>query len=76
MYCKNCGKEINNDAEFCPYCGSSTNANNNIPNMNNQNNNPADTGSAGWAVLGFFFPIVGFGVILNLKMRRWLVKVL
>lgn len=67
MYCKNCGKEINNDAEFCPYCGSSTNANNNIPNMNNQNSNPADTGSAGWAVLGFFIPIVG--LILYLVWR-------
>lgn len=21
MYCANCGKEINNTASFCPYCG-------------------------------------------------------
>lgn len=21
MYCKNCGKEINNDVSFCPFCG-------------------------------------------------------
>ncbi len=21
MYCKNCGKEINDEARFCPYCG-------------------------------------------------------
>ncbi len=21
MFCKNCGKEINDDASFCPYCG-------------------------------------------------------
>ena len=69
MYCKNCGKEINNDAEFCPYCGDSTNENNNIPNMTkqNQSTNPSDTGSAGWAVLGFCFPIVG--LILYLVWR-------
>lgn len=23
-YCKNCGKQIEDDAKFCPYCGSST----------------------------------------------------
>lgn len=23
MYCKNCGKEIEDDSSFCPYCGSS-----------------------------------------------------
>ena len=69
MYCKNCGKEINNDAEFCPYCGTSTNENNNIPNMTkqNQSTNPSDTGSAGWAVLGFFVPLVG--LILYLVWR-------
>jgi endogenous inhibitor of DNA gyrase (YacG/DUF329 family) len=22
MFCSNCGKEVNNDAVFCPYCGS------------------------------------------------------
>lgn len=21
MYCKHCGKEIDNEAEYCPYCG-------------------------------------------------------
>lgn len=25
MYCKNCGKEIEDDSSFCPYCGSSVN---------------------------------------------------
>lgn len=25
MYCKNCGKEIDNNAAYCPVCGVSTN---------------------------------------------------
>ena len=24
MYCRNCGKEINGVASFCPYCGAKT----------------------------------------------------
>ena len=24
MFCKNCGKEINDDALFCPHCGAKT----------------------------------------------------
>ena len=64
MYCKNCGKEINNDVEFCPYCGTSTNEK---TTLTNQNTNPSDTGSAGWAVLGFFVPLVG--LILYLVWR-------
>ena len=32
MLCKNCGKEINNDASFCPYCGAAANAGNAVNN--------------------------------------------
>lgn len=46
MYCVNCGKEIDNDFLFCPYCGynlgekfnNTNNINNNFEN-NNQNDN-------------------------------------
>ena len=36
MYCSNCGKEINDNAIFCPYCGFNKNDKN---NFNGQNNN-------------------------------------
>ena len=37
------------------------------PNYNPQ---PADTGSFGWAVLGFFFPIVGLILFLVWKSEK------
>ena len=42
MFCRKCGKEINDDAKFCSGCGASNDSNNvntfNIPNnMNNPN---------------------------------------
>lgn len=53
-YCKNCGKEIVNEAVICPHCG--------VP----QEKIPAtvDSGSIGWGVLGFCFPLVGLILFL------------
>lgn len=50
MYCKNCGKEIDDQAIICPNCGVPTET------------KPAggeDTGNIGWGVLGCCIPIVG-----------------
>lgn len=30
MFCKNCGKEINKDASFCPHCGTGANSGNTL----------------------------------------------
>lgn len=52
MFCKNCGEEIDDNAVVCPKCGvavkevAAATAADDAPNM-------------GFAVLGFFFPIVG-----------------
>ena len=52
MFCKNCGEQIDDNAVVCPKCGvavkevAATTASDDAPNM-------------GFAVLGFFFPIVG-----------------
>ncbi len=27
MFCVKCGREIENDSKFCPYCGANTNIN-------------------------------------------------
>ena len=57
MKCKNCGKDIPDDAVLCPYCGALVNSNNfqqNIPNVTTmqQNNKPKKkTGCLGTAVI-------------------------
>ena len=75
MYCKHCGSEIPDTAKYCPLCGKECGDNyfDELPqtayNYNGQEkDNAADTGRFAWAVLGFFFPIVGF--ILYFVMRK------
>lgn len=53
MYCKNCGKEIDERAFVCPYCGVQTG--NNASAANNQTNVLAIVGF----VLAFLVPIAG-----------------
>ena len=48
MYCRNCGKEIDNNLVQCPYC-------NTYQNQMNINDND----SMWWCVLGCCLPIVG-----------------
>lgn len=52
MFCKNCGAEIDDNAVICPKCGVSV-----------KENKPAasstDAPNMGFAVLGFFFPLIG-----------------
>ena len=56
MYCRNCGKEISDQAYVCPNCGVL------VQNTNSQKriDEEADNGSkVGWGFLSFFFPLVG-----------------
>ena len=46
MYCKNCGKEIDDNANVCTYCGTAQGQGGMVPSANN------DSGSFGWSVLG------------------------
>ena len=55
MYCKNCGKNIDDSAIYCINCG--TRFDNNI-------NETDDRSSFGFAILGFFIPIVGLILFL------------
>ena len=50
MFCKACGKEINDNAYVCVHCG---------VKVGEDSQNPIDSGSIGWGVLGFFIPLVG-----------------
>lgn len=59
MYCRFCGKEIEDGARFCPYCGKAQQDVQAPPPPQQKAVDPNDAPSAGFAVLGFFFPIVG-----------------
>ncbi len=52
MFCKNCGAEISDEAYVCPKCGVKTNGNKKVE--------ADDAPSTGFAVLGFFLPLIGF----------------
>lgn len=41
MFCTKCGKEVSNEAKFCPYCGTNLqeNFNMNMPKINSQGRN-------------------------------------
>jgi len=59
-YCQNCGQQLEDGATYCPRCGRAT----------GEVQNPYDSGSIGWGVLGFFLPLVGFILYLNWKNSR------
>lgn len=62
-YCKNCGKEMNDNTTFCPNCGASQNA------ASSQTSQPTvvDNGGIGWGLLGCCIPIVGLILFLVWK---------
>lgn len=64
MFCKNCGKEIDDRAAICPNCGVSTETTAVTPGATH---NAADAPSTGFAFLGFFFPLVGLILYLVWK---------
>ena len=57
MFCKNCGKEIDDNTAVCIHCGVATNS------------TPAvvDNGGFGWGLLGCCIPIVGLILFLVWK---------
>lgn len=54
-FCRNCGMEIGEGTIYCPGCGANQNG---MPTADYRPVN--DSGSIGWAILGFFIPLVGF----------------
>ncbi len=70
-YCRNCGKEIDNNASFCPDCGASQNTA--AASAQNQTPAPAavsDEGGILWGLLGCCIPIVGLILYLIWKNER------
>lgn len=62
MTCKNCGKEFEGGT-FCPHCGASQVSASNTTRAD-------DAPSTGYAVLGFFFPLIGLILYLVWKAER------
>lgn len=78
MYCTRCGKEIQNDSTFCPYCGSKVirpyqendPAQRNYYSNSTERFHPQDSGNIIWGVIGFFIPVVGLILWLVWKDER------
>ncbi len=61
-YCRKCGKEIDNEAVICPFCGVQQKSNISAP--------VEDNGGFGWGLLGFCVPVVGLILYLVWKDER------
>ena len=59
MYCRKCGKQINDGTAYCPFCGEPQGAGGSSQQAPYQQTMVYDSGSFGWAILGFLIPIVG-----------------
>ncbi len=57
MYCKNCGRTVDDTSSYCNNCGARIDNN---PNADVS----GDSSSFGFAILGFFIPIVGLILFL------------
>lgn len=60
MFCRNCGAEISEKAYVCPKCGVKA-------SDNNREFDVVDEPNAGFAVLGFFIPLIGLILYLVWK---------
>ncbi len=71
MFCRNCGKEIEDGATFCPECGASQQQPQSAPPQQPVQQPYApqttDASSFGFAFLCFLFPIVGLILYLVWK---------
>ena len=57
MFCTNCGKEINDNAAICPYCG--VVANKSALSNSSGNTNQSNTMAIVGFIFSFFFALVG-----------------
>ncbi len=63
-YCSNCGKEVREDQDVCISCGKSLH-----PSTQKKVYDESES-TGGYAVLGFFFPLVGLILYLIWKDER------
>ncbi len=58
-FCRNCGQSIDDNAVVCVHCGTAV--------SNTPATDPDDASSVGFAILGFFFPLIGLILYLVWK---------
>lgn len=61
MFCKVCGKEVDNDSQFCPFCGADLRSE--IEEVENAEQEPVKSSKGPWnafALVGFILGIVSF----------------
>lgn len=63
MYCKNCGRTVDDTSSYCNNCGARID---NKPNADASE----DSLSLGFAIFGFFIPIVGFILFLIYEEKK------
>lgn len=69
MYCKNCGKELLDNTQYCPYCGTKQDAAVEVtkvkgPDAPNQDKNTNKTSTSKvLAILGIILGVCCFGVV-------------
>ena len=57
MFCRNCGKQINDEMKFCPFCGTATN----FTPVNANVQTPVPTKKTnGFSIAGFVISLVSF----------------
>ena len=61
MYCKNCGKQIDDKAVLCVHCGVM---------QKEINKKLDDNGGVEWSLIGFFIPIAGLILYLIWKEEK------
>lgn len=61
MYCKNCGKFADETSTHCGYCGT---------NLNSISSTTDDNSSFGFALLGFFIPLLGLIFFLIYERKK------
>lgn len=62
MFCKKCGKELEDGAKFCPQCGDSVEAGTAQPTQNDQSVDASELIHKGWFLAIFCFIFGGLGV--------------
>lgn len=65
MYCSNCGKELNENADFCVNCGVMVKRKTNVINNKNKTEKDKSIVSMALGVFALFFALFSFDIEIN-----------